>query len=271
MARETEVSVRTTYTVGAMWLGGNLTPASIGERVLTSLRQFGPLSNAMDNWQLGEGGVPTRLSDAAARMAEVVEHNVTIGDDNRADPDDGYGIICVGSAVPSEFGRPDSINLRAHVGGRFWNRFEFVVGESDTPPDLSLVTYPIYRGVLEVLAANWPCPWALAYAYVSKEPTYAPETQDQLYARLRRPFEVAWVAYLSAPLVKDLVPPPEIAVECTPGGGMILSAVQERLDPANPEHIRRSELLEAIMNERVGRFGRQLKQTVMLPARIGPY
>lgn len=267
------MTVTTFYSVEAMWLGGGLSAAKSGDSLLNSLRRFGPLSRAMTNWVLGDAHIPhwVPLADAAPRIAELVEHNVRVDDDGRPDPDDGYRVGIKGSVVPSEFGGCDSVYLTALAGGRLWNSLEFETGSFQSPPDLSLVTYPIYRSVLETLAANWPCPWVSAYAFRSGEFTHPPMTEDEVYARLRRPFEIAWVAYLSAPLVKDLVPPSEIAFQRTRGGGMILSAVQDRLDPANPEHIRRSELLEAIMNERVGRFGRQLKQTAELPARIGPY
>jgi hypothetical protein len=87
----------------------------------------------------------------------------------------------------------------------------------------------------------------------------------------RRPFGVAWIAYLSPPLAIGLAPPPEIVWERTPGGGMILSAVQERLDEANPEHVRRAGLLEAIMNERVGVVPGKVPQAAELPARTAPY
>lgn len=55
--------------------------------------------------------------------------------------------------------------------------------------------------------------------------------------------------------------------ERTPGGGLILSAVQTRIDQSNPDHMRRSRQLEAIMLERVSEYGRPNAP----PARVGPY
>jgi len=264
----------TTYNVRAVWLGGGLTPAAIGQRFLSTLRQLGPLSPAMSNWQLGDPPIPrwVPLADVAPRMTEVVEHNVQLDDDRDPYPEDGYCVVSQGSAVPSEFGGPDKIHLAANVGGRWLNKLEFEVGSLVSPPDLLLVTYPIYKGALEALAANWPCPWALAFAFTpSDEPAGRWVNEKDLYARMRAPFEVAWIAYLSAPLAKGLAPPPEIVSERTPGGGVILSAMQERLDPANSEHMRRSRMLEAIMDERVGCVGPYRSQTAELPARVGPY
>ena len=211
-------------------------------------------------------------------MTEVVEHNVEHDDDGLPYPEGGYCLVSQGSVVPSECGGPDSIHLSANVGGRWWNGLEFQVGADMAPPDLSLVTFPIYKGALEALAANWPCPWAAAYAYTpDDEPAgryvngVYHETEADRYAKAGAPFEVAWIAYLSAPLAAGLTPPPELVSERTPGGGLILSTAQERLDPANSEHIRRSRLLEAIIQARVGRVGPRLSQAAELPARVGAY
>jgi hypothetical protein len=275
----------TIYTIEASWLGGGLTPASIGKRLLSTFEQLGPLSNATRDWRLGdrlvEGWVPA--AEAAPRMTELVEDAVWRDDDGDPSldrglpcPDEGYCVVSTSQVLRSDFGGPDSIYLRASVGGRWGNRLEFNVGGDLLPPDLSLVTFPIYHGALAALAANWPCPWALAYAYTpTAKPVGAggvyPRTQQERYARLRKPFEVAWIAYISPSLAAGLAPPPEIAWQRTPGDGMILSAVQERVDQTNPEHLRRSRVLEAIMDERVGRVGPYRSQAAELPARVEPY
>lgn len=36
---------------------------------------------------------------------------------------------------------------------------------------------------------------------------------------------------------------PEILTERTPDGGLLMSATTDRLDPTNPEHIRRARIL----------------------------
>jgi hypothetical protein len=77
----------------------------------------------------------------------------------------------------------------------------------------------------------------------------------------------AWIAYLSAPLAAGLTPPPEIIAEPTPGGGLILSAALERLDPLNPDHARRSEMLRQILEQRVE--GPCFSTDTV--ARVGPY
>lgn len=44
----------TTYTVHSMWLGGGLTPASIGERLLSTFDHLGPLSRATSDWRVAD-------------------------------------------------------------------------------------------------------------------------------------------------------------------------------------------------------------------------
>jgi Immunity protein 52 len=56
-------------------------------------------------------------------------------------------------------------------------------------------------------------------------------------------FHIPWIAYLSAPLAIAVNLSPEITTERTPDGGLLMSATTERLDPNNPEHVRRARIL----------------------------
>lgn len=252
---------RVSYRVYAQWYGGTMSIASIGARVLSSLRQLGGLSDCMSNWTLGDAGSPVSLSDAEGRMTELVSNNVSRDDDDVPFPEEGYVFRSVGSMLPNDFSGPDTADFFVSVGGKWWNRLEFEVGAFAHPADLSLLTYPLHKGALVAFAENWPCPWALATAF----------DEAETYPASSRFFTIAWIAYLSAPLARGLIPPRDVLSERTPGGGMILSAVDERLDTANPDHMRRSDTLEAIMNERVGVKAAALDQHAGLPPREGPY
>jgi hypothetical protein len=46
--------------------------------------------------------------------------------------------------------------------------------------------------------------------------------------------------------------PGEIVTERTPDGGLLMTAVEERLDPTNPEHLRRARSLAETMMSRTG-------------------
>jgi hypothetical protein len=63
---------------------------------------------------------------------------------------------------------------------------------------------------------------------------------------------MSWLSYLSAPLAAGLEPPADILSERTPDGGLLMIAAEERLDPANPDHMRRSRIIAEIMIARAG-------------------
>jgi hypothetical protein len=65
-------------------------------------------------------------------------------------------------------------------------------------------------------------------------------------------FHISWLAYLSAPLAAGLKLPGEILTERTPDGGLLMIAAEERLDPTNPEHLRRSRILAETMIAHAG-------------------
>jgi hypothetical protein len=57
---------------------------------------------------------------------------------------------------------------------------------------------------------------------------------------------------ISRPLAGDLNLPAEIATERTPDGGLLMSAVEERLEPTNPEHLWRARLVLETLMSRTG-------------------
>jgi hypothetical protein len=230
------------------------------------LRELGPLSPAMSNWMLLDLPDPkfVLLADAAPNMAAFVEHNVVEDDDGEPDPESGYCVIVKGSEIASDTATSDSIKVSVTAGSTWRNSAEFEVGAVNLPKDFSLITYPIYRGALEAMVSAWPCPWAIAYTFCADVPPVDASTSDH-----RSPFDVAWIGYLSAPLAAGLAASADLTFELTPGGGVIVSAVQDLIDPSDRDHMRRSRLLEAIMVERVG-VVRQVTP-VSHQARVGPY
>jgi hypothetical protein len=126
-------------------------------------------------------------------------------------------------------------------------------GGEGRPPDLELVTYPLFMEMLKVLASTWPCPWVEAHAFAPNFPPLEPATFPSTAPRLppRETYYFPWLLYLSAPFVRGLNPPRDLLCNLTPGGGVILNAVTDRLDPANPEHARRARLLGALVAERL--------------------
>jgi hypothetical protein len=61
------------------------------------------------------------------------------------------------------------------------------------------------------------------------------------------PFFVTWIAYLSPAVAQ-----PGLLTESTPDGGLLMSATEERFDPANAEHLRRARIIAETMIARTG-------------------
>jgi hypothetical protein len=257
-----------TYSIRSAWVKDSRSPRWIAEAFLETLKRLEPLSSAMRNWLVINGPEFDTLPPpgTAAAMEALVEQSLEWKYPDGPDhPDYGYAVLCMGAPVPRDVGKPDSVHISINAGGLVDNHIAFEIGSPQLPKDYAVITYPVYRGALETLVSVWPCPWAIAYVYDADK---APIDRAQ-HSEMREPFEVAWIGYLSAPLATGLAPPPDLVAERTPGGGLILSAVQTRLDPSNPDHMRRSRQLEAIMLERVGlsEYGRANEP----PARVGPY
>jgi hypothetical protein len=251
------------YSMFARWLADDESPATMGARFLNTLDQLGPVDQAMSNWMFLDtvNYVVVPMAEVRPTITAFTEHNVSRDDYGEPDPREGYYLAARGAKIPSEFGTPQTVQVTVDAGSQWINQASFEVGAIGCPPDLALVTYPIYRRALEILASIWPCPWVDAYVFAPNFPPLEPGVATPIEGGPR--FRDIWISYLSPSLAAGFAPPADLVCERTPGGGLILSAVQERLDPANPEHMRRSSLLQEIMIERAGEDEH--------PARVGPY
>ena len=70
-------------------------------------------------------------------------------------------------------------------------------------------------------------------------------------------FHIPWIAYLSAEYAAGVALPCDILTERTPDGGLLMSATTARLDPDNPEHVRRARIIAETMIARAGSDGRR--------------
>jgi hypothetical protein len=241
------------YELTAQWVSDKLPPPLIGAKVIDTFHKLEPLSPAMCNWLILEGPdyeyYP--LDVAVPRMTSLVENSLLWkSEDGPDDPRCGYQVLAKGSAIPSEFGAADSVHIWITAGGDWEDSIRFTVGDAMYPNDFSIITYPVYRGALETFASIWPIPWALAYTWSTETPPV--DEIPPCDGRRQSPFEVAWIGYLSPALALGLDIPPELVSEETQSGGVILSAVEGLIDPQNPDHMRRSRALQAVMTERVG-------------------
>jgi hypothetical protein len=244
------------YSICSSWTNDVQTPAVLGVRLMATVDRLKQVDPAIGHWWTLDMPKDELIpfDDVRPRIAQFVAANVRMDDFGQPCPSDGYGSVLGGALEASE----ESLLVYLRInGGSIWdNVIDFNIGQSLTPPDYSRVTFEAYRGALEVFAAEWPCPWLLADGF--------------LYDRNGPgiPYQDAWFAYLSPALSAGLIPSTELVVERTSGGGMILAATRELFDPANSDHMRRSEILQAILLDRVGAT---IEDQWRHPARIGPY
>jgi len=141
----------------------------------------------------------------------------------------------------------------------------------DVPSDPETVTYPLFRAALLAIVTHLPPVWANSYLYISP-PSDGYETvsvgDPPLIGIRRRRGDISlppgipphpdssyhrpWLSFLSAPLTEGLVPPVGVPCERTADGGLLMIAAEERLDPTNPDHMRRSRAMAEVMIARAG-------------------
>jgi hypothetical protein len=252
-----------TYGIEAEWGRDILSASAIRARVLEMTDGLSELAPSKSHWRFVDGAdfKVTPLAEAASDMASFLARNIRGDSGAEPDPEDGYVLVLIGSENDGDTVAGNDLHLTAVVGSKSSNSLRFQVGDIRHPNDFSLITYPVYKAALECIASVWACPWALAYTFDTSSP----------HTRRQTPFDVAWMAYLSAPLAQDMAPPPEIVAERTGGGGMVLCVAPTVIDPSSRDDLRRSRALASVMVERVGTNGPRTGSPTRWPARVGLY
>jgi Immunity protein 52 len=202
------------------------------------------------------------FSTARPRIADIIDDNVTRDDFGRPEPYYGYSAI----AFTSNPIKSRKVDLRIKAGGQSKGDTWLQTGDWQVLPDPAIVTYALFKAALLAINAIWPPIWACAYAFRSNT-LRVPESYPggvQGYRLESLPmvpndptfqdsvFHIPWIAYLPAPLADGVTLPPEIATEQSSDGGLLMVATTDRLDPENPEHLRRARLILEAMLARTG-------------------
>jgi hypothetical protein len=220
-------------------------PASIGAKFVDTLDALTRIDPTIfTNWEVMDLPAIASLPLAAARsrIADMVKNNVSRDDFREPDPVYGYSAVAFSDKVPE----PRRVHLRIHTGGKFERTTWLKTGDWNVLPDPAIVTYPIFKDALLTINAIWPPVWACACAFkvgYSKMPL-ARGAPLFPYSR----FHIPWMGYLPAsPTKRFVLPPPEIVTERTSDGGLLMIATEDRLDPTNPEHLRRARIIAETM------------------------
>ena len=232
-------------------------PSAIGERLvrtLDALSQNNP--SIFINWEVmdfpAKASVP--LAAARSRIGAIIANNVSRDDWGEPSPFYGYSVM----AHTGDVATPRRVTLWIIAGGKNPGHVWLQTGFWRVAAEPSVVTYPIFKAALLALVANWQLPWISAHAFRSnyamvpvhggaglklesrpmlpQEPTFP-----------RSPFEIPWIGYLSAALSAGVKLSAEIETERTPDGGLLLITTEDRLNPDNPEHLRRARIIAETM------------------------
>jgi hypothetical protein len=250
------------YFVQGHWTGlANEAPDVIGTkflRTLDSLSSIDPLFSGWQvnrNWSITDDDEPrlTPLDIARKRIVEIVEKGVVHDDFGVPTPGYGYKALAIAGARG-----PRQAVFAARTGNQ---TFELSFGKHDDAPDLTIVTYPLFKAAQLAITATWDAQWSYAQAIrndVVKVPVNlapgVPGLRIDMAAQVpsdpsfpKSVFHVPWIIYLSAQRAAGVTLAKEILTERTPDGGLLMSATTERLDPTNPEHARRARVLAETM------------------------
>jgi hypothetical protein len=244
-------------------------PASLGVKFLTTLDALSDIEPIFANWQVMKYGPGDSfpLPTVRPRIAVIIENNVHRDDLREPLPDEGYTL----GAYTETTDARRTMFLRINAGGKKQRGdTSLQLGSFRSPSDPAVVTYPLYKAALLAINASWPPPWACAYAFEGYyyEEALSPGAPPFPYSK----FHIPWIAYLSTPLAKGLELPAEILTERTAGGGVLMIAAEERLDPSNGEHLRRARILaETMVKHTGGKFGPKPKPLIRVDPDTGRY
>jgi hypothetical protein len=233
-------------------------PLVTGSKFLKTLDRLSGIDPLLEGWQLlgcwditqeDENLSLVPLAAARERIAEIVERGVAYDDFNEPEPRYGYSVVA--KMRPKD---PRGVTFTVSTGG---HDFRLSFGDYFMGSDLSIVTYPMFKAALQAASATWDA--HLSYACASRNGTVsvpiniAPGVPafriDSATLAPLDPtfpatfFRIPWIAYLSAERADGLTLAPEVLTERTPDGGLLMSATTERLDPMNPEHLRRARII----------------------------
>jgi hypothetical protein len=248
------------YIARAQWAGNRKQPKQIGDDILRMVaavdKTYAPPAGCNTAYwfvpDIDGSYYPAKLSEYIHDFTNYVEHNMCIYE-GEPDPMGGY-VIFFGLGIEPESAEKDGIlKIIVRDGSPAKNNFEFQVGEYTIPPAPDRINFSFYKDALLGGVSIWPADWANVACFLSGS-TPAEACVDPTFPYSH--FQMPWMSYLSAERAAKVSVPAAIVTERTAHGGLLMIAAETRLDPQNPEHMKRSRVLAEIMIEHAGESAR---------------
>ena len=175
------------------------------------------------------------------RMADAVARNMGNAGRDGPDPDPYHGYWLMSQTERTAPG--SRVSLGGSTGARptggswvtaFTNSVDIEVGPE---PDPSLLTYPLWRAVLLLLAETWEASWVRA----------SPGDISTAWSGGGGYFNCAWMSYVSPHFAPLVVPPLGIVAERRPNGGLFMAATTEMFRTADPRHLAAARAIEGAL------------------------
>jgi len=240
------------YDISGAWPDRAEQPSDIGAKFLRTLDALTAIDPLLRTWgYFDEHNAPRGVSIAALRphFTAFVEAHMSRDDFGEPDPQSGFGIWASNLYRPYRSASNRSATVFVRAGSAWRNYCQFEIGTAYRPPDLVVVTYSLYRSVLDALISVWAPAWANVSCCVwGDDPAAASNDPSFPYS----PYQLPWLSYLCAERAGQVAIPPGMQTERTPDGGLLMIAAETRLDPGDREQMRRSKAIAQVMIQHGG-------------------
>jgi hypothetical protein len=239
------------YDIDSRWLDRPEAPAEIGNKFLRTLDVLERIDPIFSDWGTGDiekNPTGTSIDQLRPSFPAFVESCVNRDDWNQPNPDGGYWLWASNDFRSFPRANPRSMNVHVVAGSKSINHCALHAGQRYLPPDPSVITYPMFKSALLATVSIWPAPTAGAKCVIWDEGPPRPPGEAPVPDSGTFP----WMFYLNAKRTAHIDPPREILTERTPDGGLLMIAAETRFDPADREHMARSQVLAEIMDEHGG-------------------
>jgi hypothetical protein len=231
------------YEVNTKWPGKVETPDAIAPKFLATLDELERLNPTFRDWGSTDdldAATVYAIAPLRAKFADYVRAHVREDDYGKPSPGDGYWFFAVSGLVPETALAPRRACFQVQAGSEFRNFSVFEIGSDVAPPDLSMITFDLFKSALLTMIAIWPVPCANARVYIwGGSPPSFPGEPPFPYSG----FQMPWMTYLDASTSARFSFPAGVETEATPDGGRLMIATRDRFDPNLLAHLRPSRLI----------------------------